>query len=151
MRKRSAYKPKPVRYDNMSWVVAGLKHVGSVPQAGLGLKLANMAAMDAMFSGEGLGIHSHTMREAFDMALCLPRVNPKLGADWVPELELAKAAAYAAHARGEETGRYLFTGEEMQAVKAGMEIHIQQIEECTLQEMERAVHMARTMKGAVTA
>ena len=151
MRKCSNRKPRPVRLDNMGYVKAGFKPVGSVPYAGMHLKLANIASMDALILGHGTGDHSHTMREAFDMALCLPKVNKKLGADWVPELEEAKAAAYAAHARGEETGRYLFTGEEMQAVKAGMEIHIQQIEECTLQEMERAVHMARTMKGAVTA
>lgn len=30
MRKRSSYKPRGVRLDNMSWVKAGLKPVGSV-------------------------------------------------------------------------------------------------------------------------
>lgn len=148
MRKKSSYKPKGVRLDNMSWVIAGLKPVGSVPKAGTALKLANMAAMDALIMGHGEGIHSHTMREAFDMALCLPKVNKKLGIDWVPELKAAKDAAYAAHERGERTGRFLFTGPEMQAIKQGMAVHVQQLEECTVQEMERAIHMARTSKVA---
>jgi hypothetical protein len=148
MRKRSAYRPKPVRYDTMGWVMAGLKPVGSVPQAGVGLKLANLAAMDALIMGAGLGIHSHTMREAFDMAVCMTLVSPRLGTDWLPEIEEAKAAAYAAHEQGERTGQFFYTSEQVALIRAGMEIHLQQIEECTLMELERAVHMARTQKGS---
>lgn len=147
MRKKSSYKPKGVRLDNMSWVKAGFKPVGSVPKAGVAVKLTNLAALDALILGQGTGDHSHILREAFDVALCLPKVNPKLGADWLPELQLAKDAAYDMHARGERTGRFLFTGPEMQAVKVGMEIHTQQIEECTVQEMERALDLARTTRA----
>lgn len=147
MRKKSSYKPRGVRLDNMSWVMAGLKQVGSVPKAGIHLKLGNMAALEALVKGQGEGVDSHTMREAFEMALRLVKVNKKLGADWVPELQAARDAAFAAHARGEATGRFLFTGPEMQAIKQGMEIHIQQLEECTVQEMERAIHMAMTSKA----
>jgi hypothetical protein len=146
VRKKSNYKPKGVRLDNMSWIKAGFKPVGSVPKAGVGLKLANMAAMDAIIKGDGTGDYSHTMREAFEMAVCLPKINPKLGADWLPELEAAKDAAYAMHDRGERTGRFLFTGLEMQAVKQGMEVHTQQLEECTVQEMERAILLVVTTK-----
>jgi hypothetical protein len=146
MRKKSSYKPKGVRMDNMSWIKAGFKPVGSVPKAGLSLKLANVAAMDAIIAGHGTGDHSHTMREAFDMAVCLPRINPKLGADWLPELQAAKDAAYAAHERGERLGRFLFTGPEMQLIRAGIEVHTQQLEECTVQEMERALVLAATTK-----
>lgn len=148
MRKKSNYKPKGVRLDNMSWVMAGLKTVGSVPKAGTAVKLANMASLDALIRGHGTGDHSHTLREAFSMALCLPRVNKNLGADWLPELQAAKDAAYAMHDRGELTGRFLFTGPEMQAVKQGMEIHIQQIDECTVQEMERALVLVIKEKQA---
>jgi hypothetical protein len=148
MRKKSSYKPRGVRLDNMSWVIAGLKPVGSVPKAGVHLKLGNMAALEALVKGQGEGIDSHTMREAFDMALCLTKVNKKLGADWVPELTAAKSAAYAAHDRGEATGRFLFTGPEMQAIKQGMEVHIQQLEECTVQEMERALVLVAKQKAA---
>jgi hypothetical protein len=147
MRKKSSYKPRGVRLDNMSWVRAGFKPVGSVPKAGTGLKLANVAAMDALILGHGEGIHSHTMREAFDMAVCLPRINKKLGVDWLPELKAAKDAAYAAHERGERTGRFLFTGPEMQAVKEGMAVHIQQLEECTVQEMERALVLVASTRA----
>jgi hypothetical protein len=148
MRKKSSYKPRPVRADNMSWVMAGLKPVGSVPKAGIHLKVANVDAMNTLIMGHGEGIHSHTMREAFDMAVCLPRINKKLGLDWLPELKAAKDAAYAAHERGERTGRFLFTGPEMQAIKAGMEVHVQQLEECTVQEMERALVLVATTKAA---
>ena len=146
MRKKSSYKPRGVRLDNMSWIKAGFKPVGSVPKAGTSLKLTNQSAMDAIILGHGTGDHSHTLREAFDMAVCLPRINPKLGADWLPELTAAKDAAYAAHDRGERTGRFLFTGPEMQAIKQGMAVHTQQLEECTVQEMERALVLVATTK-----
>ena len=139
MRKKSSYRPKGVRLDNMSWVRAGFKPVGSVPKAGVHLKLNNLEALEALIKGQGQGVDSHAMREAFDMALCLVKVNKKLGADWKPELKAAKAAAYAMHDRGEATGRFLFTGPEMQAVKLGMTVHIQQLDECTVQEMEKAL------------
>jgi hypothetical protein len=146
MRKKSSYKPKGVRLDNMSWVRAGFKAVGSVPKAGMHLKLGNLEALEALIKGQGAGVDSHTMREAFDMALCLVQVNPKLGADWTPELKAAKDAAYAMHDRGEATGRFLFTGPEMQAVKLGMTVHIQQLDECTVIEMEKAIKLVVSQK-----
>jgi hypothetical protein len=146
MRKKSSYRPKGVRLDNMSWVRAGFKSVGSVPKAGVHLKLGNLEALEALIKGQGEGVDSHTMREAFDMALCLVKVNKKLGADWTSELKAAKAAAYAMHYRGEATGRFLFTGPEMQAVKLGMVVHIQQLDECTVIEMEKALKLVVSQK-----
>lgn len=144
MRKRSTYRPKGVRLDNMSWIKSGFKTVGSVPTAGVHLKLTNEAALDALLLGHGTGDHSHKLRETFKMALALPRISKKLGADWLPELKAAKDAVYAMHDRGERTGRFLFTGPEIQVVKEGIAIHTQQIEECTVQQMERALDLVRS-------
>lgn len=131
----------------MSWILAGMKPVGSVPVAGVGLKLANTVALEAIVKGNGTGIYSHTLREAFEMALQMPKVRASLGADWLPELKAALDAANAMHERGEQTGRYLFTGPEMQLVKAGMEVHLQQIEECTVKEMEQAIDLSLKSKA----
>lgn len=151
MRKRSSYKPKPVRLDNMSWVRAGLMPVGDVPEAGVALKLVNMQAMDTLIRGEGGGTHSHILREAFNVAVILPRMNPRLGLDWLPELQAAKIAANAVHARGERTGSFVFTGPEMATVRHGMEIHNQQVDECTVHEMERAINFLLATKAAIQA
>jgi hypothetical protein len=149
MRKRSKYKPKPVQLDNFAYVMSGFVPVASVPKAGTGVNLGNMAALDAIILGHGTGDHAHTLREAFRMAVILPKVNPKLGADWLPELTAAKDAVFAMHARGERSGRFLFTGPEMQAVKEGMAVHTQQLEECTVKEMERALVFLATTKENV--
>ena len=141
MRKRSSYRPRGVRLDNMSWVKAGLIQVGAVPKAGVHLKTANLSALDDLCKGIGKGIHSHTLREATVMAIALTRINAKLGVDWLPELNAAKDAVFAMHDRGEKTGRFLFTGPEMQAVRLGMEIHTQQLDECTVIEMEKALDL----------
>ena len=147
MRKKSKYKPKTVRPDNLSWVLSGMRSVASVPKAGVGLLLANSTAMDAIIKGEGTGVFSHTLREAFSMAVQMPKVRASLGADWLPELNAALEATNAMHERGERTGRFLFTGPEMQLVKVGMEIHTQQINECTVKEMEQSIHLCITSKA----
>lgn len=143
-KKKKAYKPKPVRADNLSWIVAGFKPVGSVPKAGTELKLANVAAFDALILGHGLGEHAHTLREAFGMAIWLAKTHKRLGADWLPELTQARQAADTMFARGEAAGRFLFMGPELQAVRVGLEVHTQQLEECTVLQMEKAIHKART-------
>jgi hypothetical protein len=147
MRKKSKYRPKTVRTDNMGWIKAGFTPVAQVPTAGLVLRALNLSALDSLVLGKGTGEDSHALREAFVMALCLTKINPKLGADWVPELQAAKAASFAMHERGERTGRFLFTGPEMQAVKEGMRIHAQQLEECTVKEMEQGIDLAISTKG----
>lgn len=147
MKKRSSYRPRVVQPDNMAWILSGMKRVGTLPEVGVNLKVSNMTALDAIVMGEGTGLYSHTLREAFELAVQMPKVRASLGRDWLPELSAALKATNAMHDRGERTGRYLFTGPEMQAVKAGMEIHIQQIDECTVDEMVLSVKLAAKAKA----
>lgn len=93
MRKKSKYKPKGVRLDNLSWIKAGFQKVGNLPKAGVGLKLKNHIALDAIMKGEADRTHIDDMIAAFNISEALYRVNPDLGRDYAKEIRDAQDAS----------------------------------------------------------
>jgi hypothetical protein len=139
MKKKSKYKPRGVRYDNMSWIIAGMKKVGTLPTAGVALKLKNHEALDSILKGHGTKEHVDMLISAVNMAEAMTRVRDNLGRDWVEEIRAAQDAVYAMGVRGYEKGSFLFTGPEMTAVKLIMDLHDNQLDDCTVKEMEQAL------------
>ena len=139
MRKKSSYKPRGVRYDNMSWIMAGLKKVGTLPTAGVTLKLKNHEALDSILKGQGTKDHVDVLIAALNMSEALIRVRDELGRDWSNEIKAAQDAIRTMGKRGVERGSFGFTGPEMNAMKFFMDLHDAQLDECTVQEMERAL------------
>lgn len=141
MRKRSSYRPKGVRLDNLSWVKAGLQKVGTLPKAGVGLKIKNHVALDEIIHGRGNRNHIDDMIACFNVAEALYRVSPKLGLDYAPEIKAAQDAIFALGRRFLDTGRAVFTGPEMNAVRLAMDIHDEQLDAATVREMEQAIDL----------
>ena len=139
MKKKSKYKPKGVRYDNMSWIIAGMKKVGALPTAGVALKLKNHEALDSILTGQGTKAHVDALIAAVNMSEALIRVREDLGRDWAKEIRDAQDAVYSMGRRGLEKGSFLFTGPEMTAVKLVMDLHDTQLDNCTVREMEQAL------------
>ena len=139
MKKKSKYKPKGVRLDNMSWVMAGLRTVGTLPTAGVALKLKNHEALDSILTGQGTKEHVDMLISAVNMSEALIRVRDDLGRDWAEEIRAAQDAVYSMGVRGHEKGSFLFTGPEMTAVKLVMDLHDTQLDNCTVREMEQAL------------
>ena len=139
MRKKSKYKPHGVRLDNMSWLIAGMKKVGTLPTAGVALKLKNHEALDSILTGAGTKDHVDVLIAAVNMSEALIRVRDELGVDWANEIKAAQDAIYSMGKRGVERGSFGFTGPEMTAVKLVMDIHDSQLDECTVKEMEKAL------------
>lgn len=139
MRKKSKYKPHGVRLDNMSWIIAGMKKVGTLPTAGVALKLKNHEALDSILTGIGTKDHVDVLIAAVNMSEALIRVRDELGVDWANEIKAAQDAIYSMGKRGVERGSFGFTGPEMTAVKLVMDIHDSQLDECTVKEMEKAL------------
>ena len=67
MRKKSKYKPKGVRLDNLTWVSAGFQKVGSLPSAGVALKLKNHEALEAVLKGYATRDHVDVLIAAFNV------------------------------------------------------------------------------------
>lgn len=143
MRKKSKYKPHGVRLDNMSWIIAGMKKVGTLPTAGVALKIKNHEALDSILTGKGTKDHVDVLIAAVNMSEALVRVREELGLDWVNEIKAAQDAIYSMGKRGAERGVFAFTGPEMTAVKLVMDIHDAQLDECMVQEMEKALDIVQ--------
>jgi hypothetical protein len=141
MRKKSKYKPKGVRLDAVNWVLAGMRKVGTLPTAGVGLKLKNHEALDSIMKGEGTKEHVDVLIHAVNMAEALIRIRDDLGADWATEIRAAQDAIYTIGRRGVEKGRFAFTGPEMTAVRVVMDVHDAQLDDCTVKEMETALEI----------
>jgi hypothetical protein len=139
MKKRSKYKPRGIRYDNMSWVIAGLKKVGTLPTAGVALKLKNHAALDSLLLGQGTRAHIDVMIAAVNVCEALVRVRDGLGRDWATEIKAAQDAIFTMGKRGVEKGSFVFTGPEMTAVRVVVDLHDAQLDDCTVREMEQAL------------
>ena len=139
MKKKSKYKPRGVRYDNMSWLIAGMKKVGTLPTAGVALKLKNREALDSILTGQGSKEHVDVLISAVNMTEAMTRIRDDLGRDWAQEIRAAQDAVYAMGVRGYERGSFLFTGPEMTAVKLIMDLHDSQLDDCTVREMEQAL------------
>jgi hypothetical protein len=139
MRKKSSYKPRPIRTDNLNWILAGMKKVGTLPSAGLELKLKNHEALDSVLKGQGTRDHMDVLISAVNICEALVRVRDDLGLDWANEIRAAQDALYTMAKRGVEKNRFAFTGPEMTAMKLVMDVHDVQLDNCTVKEMERAL------------
>ena len=139
MKKKSKYKPRGVRYDNLSWIIAGMKKVGSLPTAGVALKLKNHEALDSILTGQGTREHVDVLIAAVNMSEAMIRIRDELGMDWKDEIKAAQDAIYTMGKRGIEKGKFAFTGPEMNAVKLVMDLHDAQLDDCLVREMEQAL------------
>ena len=139
MKKKSNYKPRGVRLDNLSWVMAGMKRVGTLPTAGVALKLKNHEALDSILKGQGTKDHVDVLISAVNMSEALIRIRDELGVDWKQEIKEAQDAIYTMGKRGIEKGKFAFTGPEMNAVRLVMDLHDAQLDDCLVREMEQAL------------
>ena len=139
MKKKSKYKPRGVRYDNLSWIVAGMKKVGTLPTAGVALKLKNHNSLNMILMGNGTREHVDVLIAAVNMSEALIRIRDELGVDWKDEIRQAQDAIYTMGKRGIEKNSFLFTGPEMTAVKLVMDLHDAQLDDCSVKEMEQAL------------
>ena len=139
MRKKSNYKPRPVRVDNLNWILSGMKKVGTLPSAGVELKLKNHEALDSILKGQGTREHIDVLIAAVNICEALVRVRDDLGLDWANEIKAAQDAIYTMAKRGVEKNSFVFTGLEMTAMKLVMDVHDAQLDNCTVKEMEQAM------------
>lgn len=143
MKKRSSYRPKGVRLDNLSWVLAGIKPLTELPDVNAIVRAKNHGAMHALVHGQGTADDVQTIVHAINMTAALVGVRKTLGADWCEEIHVAQNALLAMARRGSDRGRFVFTGSEMHAVNLAMEVHDTQLDEAAVIEVERALKLIR--------
>lgn len=141
MKKRSKYRPKGVRLDVMTWVQSGMKKVGSLPTAGVALKLKNRESLDELLRGTATRDHMDVLIAAFNMAEALYRINPNLGLDWAGEIKETQDALFTLGKRCIYNDHFAATSREREVLKTGMDIHDAQLDDSTVMEMEKAIDL----------
>jgi hypothetical protein len=135
MRKRSKYKPKGVRLDNMAWVQSGLRRVEDV-SASATIKIRNHDAMNTLRLGNATKAEIDIIIAALNIAEALARQG--VGSDWLPELRAAQDALLTLARRG-LTSRFIVRADELTALNLAMEIHDAQLEAVTVKQLETAM------------
>ena len=135
MRKRSKYKPKGVRLDNMAWVQSGLRRVEDV-SASATIKIRNHDAMNTLRLGNATKVEIDIIIAALNIAEALARQG--VGSDWLPELRAAQDHLLALARRG-LTSRFIVRADELTALNLAMEIHDAQLEAVTVKQLETAM------------
>ena len=134
---RRKYKPKGVRLDAMSWVLSGFKNVADIPDAGTKLMLINHAAFDEIRAGRGDKDHVDLLIQMVNMTEALAKLQ--LGRDWLPEIAQAQNAVFSMAQRGISGKSFLFTGEELKIIQEVLELHDEQLRNCPVKLMEKAL------------
>jgi hypothetical protein len=137
MRKKSKYKPKPINPDAHNWVLSGLKKLPEVGNVLTTLKIKTYAALDEIKAGRATTDHVDVIIAAMNMAEAYAMTGK--GEDWRDEIRAAQDALFTMAKRGLVKGRFLFTGQEMNAIALAVEIHGQQLDQSTVQELEKCV------------
>jgi hypothetical protein len=127
MRKRSSYRPRPV-YNPL--VIASLKvpYVESM--------LAFMSALDTFTSGRATRVEWGQVRDALNLAWIIDTQVYRGGQESI--LEAGHQGLKACWLRFGRTGKFGFTLPELNAVRAALDVHSQQLQEVTFQQWARA-------------
>lgn len=141
MRKRSKYKPKGVRLDNLTWVVSGMKPFTSV-SLGTDIRIKNHVALEQLRKGEANKEDIDIIIGAFNMMEGFGRMG--IGADWQEEIRAGQDALLSIARRGVKRNmRFVSTGPELVAINLAMEIHDAQLDACTVRQLEQALDIVK--------
>jgi len=145
MKKKSRYKPKGLRYDNMAWLMQGMLPVAKVPAAGINLQLRNYESFDEVMRGSPTKQHVDDLVGMVNMTEVLAFMN--IGADWLDEILAGQDAIFNMAQRGISGQSFRFTGLEAEAIRLVLTIHDEQLKVATVAQVEKAIdHMAEYYK-----
>lgn len=151
MRKRSTYRPKPVRHDPLSYVIQGLQPMAAMSEATT-LRLKNHGSLTSLAQGSGTRNDVDVVVAALNITEALARMS--VGDMYQAEIREAQDALLTMAQRGLAAGdRYVFKATELTAINLAMEIHDAQLDAITLSQLEQAIGLVQriTRSGAARA
>lgn len=140
MRKKSKYKPKGVRTDNMTWVMSSIKPFREI-SAGTDLRIKNHDAMDKLRRGVADKADMDVLIGAANMCEGYMRLRDEFGKDWSTEIRAGQDALLAVARRGVDSNRFVCKAPELVAINLILEIHDAQLDQSTVQDMEKALEI----------
>ena len=97
--------------------------------------------MDQLRKGDATLEDIDTLIGAFNMCEAYTMLRPELGLDWKEEIGNGLDALHAVGLRGYQNKRFILTAKELQAMNLVMEIHDAQLDNTTVQDMEKAMEI----------
>jgi hypothetical protein len=137
-RKRSKYRPKPVRTDTMAFVKSGMKKFNDISVA-VDLRISNHHALEELRLGRATLDDLEALVQAFNMAEGFLRMDAAFGRDWATEVQAAQDALRAVVNRGLESNRFVCRAEEWVVMTLAMDIHDVQLDQATVKDLEGAI------------
>ena len=135
---RKKYKPKPIRFDTMAFVQAGIRSFVDLP-AGTTLRVKNHDALNNLRMGLAVRADIDMLTTACNMAEAMIQMGK--GTDWDEEFKAGREAILAMARRGAPNMHFVVTGQELQAINLLMEIHDAQLDSCTVKDVEDAIDL----------
>ena len=143
-KKKSKYRPRPLIYDTMNFVKVGITPVADIGEQATTLQMVNRDALEEILKGRGTKWHVDTLIEVFN--LCEAMAMMRMGHDWMEEIHEAQDAILSMARRGVKGGSFVFTGPEMAIVKTIMELHEEQLKQCTVNQLDDAMRLVKECK-----
>jgi hypothetical protein len=142
VRKRSKYRPKGVRLDNMAYVKESVKPVVEHENYLITLKLANSEAMVALMRGTATKRDMDTLIAMSNIVEALHRLG--FGGEYGEVAVAGREALLGIVHRAVTIKRFVPNAEQITALQLLMELHDAQMDVITIKDMERAMAYAKT-------
>ena len=141
MKKRSAYKPKPVFANPLAYVLESMVPVSRHDSFLLDLKIKNHGAMSSLTQGAAT-------RQDMDVLISMVNVTEALyrmgfGQEYGHIVQQGLDALHCVGLRGAETSRFTLKAQEMSHLNDIMELHDAQMDLITIKDMERATMLIK--------
>lgn len=141
MRKRSAYRPRPVILDTMNWVRNGFRPLTDVAGENVKLRLRNHTALNAIITGIGTNADIDTLIRASNMTNALKRNG--FGADCSAIAIAGADALEAIRNRAKKWHKVQATPTEIEAIKEMMELHDAQLDVVRINDLDAGIKLAK--------
>lgn len=136
MKKRSRYRPTPIRFDVMAFVQAGMRPLAATGQLST-LQIKNHDALASLALGCATRTDMDKLVAAVNMAESLAWLG--FGKNWSAGIKAGEDAVKAVSERGAAASHWVATGLELAALRELMNIHDAQLEIATVQQIEKAM------------
>ena len=140
MRKRSKYKPKPIRADTLTYVIQGLRLVNDTGSVALDLKIKNHSCLEALRTGQASRQDMDAIISALNVSEALCRLGT--GHEYIEEVKQGQNSLLELSRRGiDRDDRFIAKAQELTDINYAYEVHDAQLDVCTIGQLEKALDL----------
>ena len=139
MRKRSAYRPKPVLVNPLLYVLESFRPVRDHDSYLIDMKIKNHGALSNLTRGVAGRQDIDTLISMGNVTEALYRLG--FGREYGDVVKQGLDSLHEVGKRGVQTGRFILKAQEMSHLNLSMELHDAQMDLITIKDMEKAIDL----------